>query len=147
MREKIVLFAAALSLAGCATVMEGTGQSLAISTTPPGALCKITRQGGQLGEVASTPGSIRVDKSGKDISVTCSEAGYQTATVTRSPRFQGTTFGNIILGGGIGAIVDASTGANYEYPGEIALALAPITPPARPATAVVIPQPVALPKP
>jgi hypothetical protein len=47
------------------------------------------------------------------------------------------TFGNILLGGGIGAIVDASTGANYEYPGEITLALAPMTPPAAPAPAAM----------
>lgn len=69
--------------------------------------------------------------------MTCSLAGYQTAAVTRSPKFVGTTFGNIVLGGGIGAIVDASTGANYEYPGDITLALAPNAP--APAAAIVPP--------
>ena len=123
-----LLFAVAVSgLAGCATVMEGTGQSIEVSTIPPGALCAIAREGGNLGEIASTPGSIRVDKSKSDITVTCSKAGYRTAVITRSPRFQGTTFGNIILGGVVGAVVDASTGADYEYPGEIDLALAAAT--------------------
>lgn len=32
MKEKIVLLPAALALAACATIMEGTGQSIAIST-------------------------------------------------------------------------------------------------------------------
>jgi hypothetical protein len=111
-------------------------------------LCKLTRQGAPLGEIASTPGSIRIDKSGKDLAVACTKPGYETATVTRTPKFVGTTFGNILIGGGIGAIVDASTGANYEYPGEITLSLAPTTPPATvtvPPPAPIIPQTVAMP--
>lgn len=119
-----LLAVAVTGLAGCATVMEGTGQSIEVSTIPPGAMCSIAREGGNLGDIASTPGSIRVDKSKNDITVTCSKAGYRTAVITRSPRFQGTTFGNIILGGVVGAVVDASTGADYEYPGEIDVTLA-----------------------
>lgn len=115
----------AASLVGCATIMEGTGQSVQVSTSPSGAACQVSREGAHLGDIASTPGSIRVDKSKNDLTVTCSKPGYQMASVTRSPGFQGTTFGNIILGGGVGAIVDASTGANYEYPGQINLDLAP----------------------
>ncbi len=42
------------------------------------------------------------------------------------PKFQGTTFGNIIAGGVTGMIVDAATGANYEYPSNVHLSLAPI---------------------
>lgn len=124
----LVLALAAAGLAGCATVMEGTGQSIEVSTAPPGAMCSIAREGGTLGEIASTPGSIRIDKSRNDITVTCSKTGYRTAEITRSPRFQGTTFGNIILGGVAGAVVDASTGADYEYPGQIDIALAPAGP-------------------
>jgi hypothetical protein len=29
---------------------------------------------------------------------------------------EGSTFGNIIIGGGIGALVDAGTGNGYSYP-------------------------------
>jgi hypothetical protein len=119
---------ATLSAVGCATIMEGTGQSIAISTTPAGATCTVSREGGTLGQIASTPGSIRVDKSKNDIAVACSKSGYQTATITHSPHFVGTTFGNIALGGGTGAVVDASTGANYEYPAQINVELAPLSP-------------------
>jgi hypothetical protein len=86
------------------------------------------REGATLGQVASTPGSIRVDKSKNDLMVTCSKPGYQTASIAQSPKFVGTTFGNIILGGGVGAIVDASTGANYEFPAQITLDLAAASP-------------------
>src|SRR5207302_7076201 len=117
-----------ISLAGCATIMEGTSQSVQITTTPPGARCFIDREGARLGEVGSTPGSIRLDKSKNDIVVTCAKEGFQPATVAQSPSFSGTTFGNIIVGGGIGAIADAASGANYYYPNQVVLTLAPAGP-------------------
>jgi hypothetical protein len=115
----------AVALSGCATIMEGTTQSITIATTPPGAHCTVDREGARVGEIGVTPGSIQLNKSGKDLSVTCSKAGFQTATIAQSPDFSGTTFGNIIIGGGIGAIADAASGANYKYPAQINVALAP----------------------
>lgn len=125
MKGIIVVGAAALalSLGGCATVVEGTSQSVAIATQPPGASCTVSREGVQLSAVISTPGSVKVDKSRKDITVTCSKEGYQTTSVNYSSSFNGMTFGNIILGGAVGAVVDASTGANYNYPKDITMAL------------------------
>lgn len=109
-------------------MFEGTGQSITVSTNPVGATCSVSREGAQLGSLASTPGSIRVDKSKNDLTVTCSKSGYQTTSVSYSPKFNGTTFGNIILGGGIGAVVDASTGANYDYPSQVTMDLPAETP-------------------
>jgi hypothetical protein len=125
-----LIIGACLGVAGCATVFEGTSQSVQITTTPPGARCFVDREGARLGEIGSTPGSMHLDKSKNDIVVTCSKPGYQTATVAQSPDFQGTTFGNIVLGGGIGAIADAASGANYEYPKQVLLSLAPTEAPA-----------------
>jgi hypothetical protein len=134
-----------LALGGCATIVEGTGQSIQISTSPPGAACTVDREGGRLGEIASTPGSLRVDKSKNDLLVTCTKAGFVTATVSNSPRFVGTTFGNILLGGVGGIIVDAASGANFAYPDQVMLQLAPIAP-AQPAPyAPPGPPPYALP--
>ncbi len=128
-------FAALLSivaLPGCATMMEGTGQSVSVATTPAGATCEMDRAGTKLGMVNPTPGSLRIDKSKNDLDVTCSKPGYQQARTSTSPKFVGTTFGNIVFGGLIGVAVDAATGANYEYPSEIKVELAP----APPATAI-----------
>jgi hypothetical protein len=135
----------ALSLSGCATIIEGTGQSVAITTTPPGAACTISRQGETLGQVVSTPGSIRIDKSKNDLTVACAKPGYQTATLSQSPTFNATTFGNIVAGGVVGAVVDASTGANYEYPAQIIVQLAPAEPVAPAPYAPPTPPPYALP--
>src|SRR5258708_33466783 len=122
---RIAFIAVVALLPGCATIMEGTSQSVQITTVPPGARCFVDREGARLGEVGSTPGSIRLDKSKNDIVLTCSKDGYQTATIAQSPSFSGTTFGNIIVGGGIGAIADAASGANYYYPNQVVLTLAP----------------------
>ena len=49
--------------------------------------------------------------------------------VSQTASFGGTTFGNILLGGGVGFIVDAASGANYTYPSEVRLDMAPVVKP------------------
>ena len=123
-------------LSACATIVNGSSQTVTVSTTPPGATCTVDRMGARIGAVAQTPGSVRLDKSKNDLSVTCGKPGFQTATVTKEPSFGGATFGNIIAGGVIGVVVDAASGANYEYPGDIRLELAAEIPPALPPLAL-----------
>ncbi len=120
------LVAVPLLLSGCATIVNGSNQSVTVSTDPPGASCKLSRQDETLGAVPMTPGSVQVSKSKNDMVVTCDKPGYQTAVISKSPSFGGATFGNIILGGGVGAVVDAASGANYTYPSEVHVAMAPV---------------------
>ena len=110
-------------LPGCATLVNGTSQTVTVATTPPSASCTLDRVGARVGVIPQTPGSLRIDKSKNELSVTCSKDGFDTATVTRSPSFSGATFGNIIAGGLVGVVVDAASGANYAYPDTIELAL------------------------
>lgn len=119
-------------LSACATLVNGTSQTVTVSTTPPGASCTLDRMGTRIGAVSVTPGSVRIDKSKNDLAVTCTKDGFQTATVAHAPSFGGATFGNIIAGGVIGVVVDAASGANYSYPDDIRVemaASAPISPP------------------
>ena len=52
--------------------------------------------------------------------------------------FGGATFGNIVLGGGVGAIVDAASGANYSYDSPIIVPLGePTVPGAIPAASTL----------
>jgi len=126
-------------LSACATIVNGSSQTVTVSTTPPGATCTVDRVGARIGVVAQTPGSVRLDKSKNDLSVTCSKPGFQTATVTKAPSFGGATFGNIIAGGVIGVVADAASGANYEYPGDIRLEMAAEAPAALPPLALQAP--------
>ncbi len=111
-------------LSACATLVNGTSQTVTVSTTPPGASCTLDRMGTRIGAISSTPGSVRIDKSKNDLAVTCTKDGFQTATVAHAPSFGGATFGNIIAGGVIGVVVDAASGANYSYPDDIRVDMA-----------------------
>ena len=51
--------------------------------------------------------------------VTCRKKGHEIGTATVVSRTLGNMFGNIILGGGIGAVIDHNNGTAYEYPGLI----------------------------
>lgn len=115
-------------LSACATLVNGTSQTVTVSTTPPGASCTLDRMGERVGAISATPGSVRLDKSKNDLSVTCSKEGYQTATVAHAPSFGAATFGNLIAGGVIGVVVDAASGANYSYPSDVRLDMAATAP-------------------
>jgi hypothetical protein len=118
-----LILAAAAS--GCASIVEGTDQSVTVQTTPSGASCELKRDGEVIGIVNPTPGTVTVDKSKDDIAVICRKDGYQDASGTLSSEFQGMTFGNILFGGLIGVAVDASSGAMHEYPVSVTIAMAP----------------------
>jgi len=113
-----------VAVSGCASVIKGTTQSVAITTPPTtGARCILSSKEGNW-EVMS-PGVAKVSKSKEDIQVTCTKVGWQNATATIPSNFQGWTLGNLILGGVIGVGVDAATGAINEYPGAFQVPMQP----------------------
>ena len=124
MNLRIVFACAALSvLAGCASIIDGSSQDIEINTTPQGASCTLTRAGETLGSVAETPGTIKVEKTKDDITVTCKKNGYAASVYVDKSGSDGTTLGNIILGGGIGWAVDSARGADNKYDTPITLVL------------------------
>ena len=102
-------------LGGCATIVEGSDQTLRVSTDPAGAECELRRNGEVIAVVDQTPGSVTVDKSQYEITVSCQLDGYEEAVGTVEPEFEDMTVGNILLGGVIGIGVDAASGAMHEY--------------------------------
>jgi hypothetical protein len=143
--KKFTALALAALLPACATVVEGTSDTVTLSTNPAGATCTVDRNGERIGAVPATPGSLRLGKSRHDLNVTCTKDGYQAATTTASSRFTGATFGNVLVGGLVGVAVDAASGANNRYPADVRLDLAenPAAPPPAPiAQAPATPAPV-----
>jgi hypothetical protein len=101
-------------VSGCATVIEGTTQSISVASTPvQGAQCALTNSQGTW--YATTPGSVTVHKTKTDLDVTCTKDGYQPGHVVAAARFAKTTAGNLIAGGLVGFGVDAASGANFYY--------------------------------
>ena len=126
-----VLTVAALGvqLAACATIIEGTDQSVSVETPPEnGATCTLTSSEGEW--FVTTPGSVTVEKTKNDLNVVCRKDGFHDGVATVVPQFQATTAGNIIAGGLIGVAVDAASGANYEYPTPIRVQMTPSNQPA-----------------
>jgi hypothetical protein len=62
---------------------------------------------GVIGHVTGTPAAVTIRKTKYDITIKCNKAGYQEATYLNHSGAAGATFGNIILGGGIGWAVDS----------------------------------------
>jgi hypothetical protein len=116
-----LLLIAAIGLGGCATVVKGTSQNISVDTNPQGATCTVTRNGSQIAVVQQTPGKVEVGRDKGALVVACTKAEMAPASQTVDAKFNGATFGNILLGGVVGAVVDASTGANYSYPEQISV--------------------------
>jgi len=109
---------------GCATVTgSGSNQSISVETLGKdgseveGARCDMTNDEGTW--FVKTPGSTVVHRSNKDLEVICQKEGMDVGSAHVVSRTKGNIYGNIILGGGIGAIIDHNNGTAYEYPGLI----------------------------
>ena len=115
---KSVFIAAAagslMALAACSSIVDGHSQTLTFHSNPTGAECTLNRNGAPIG-IVTTPGQFRVDKTKYDIHVVCKKDGFEDTPHFIKSDVAGATFGNIILGGGIGWIVDSATGADNKY--------------------------------
>ena len=120
-----ILFAvvAAVNLGACSTIVNGTNQSIQFTTgSVDGADCNLT--GGSNHAVSKSfvsPAEVEVPRSSKSLTLNCNKAGYQSAERQVDSKIEATTGGNLLLGGVIGAGVDAATGAVYKYPEEVDL--------------------------
>lgn len=117
-------FAFVIALVGCATVTgSSSNQSISVQTFASdgseldGVRCDMTNDEGTW--FVMTPGSTMVHRSNKDLQVVCKKIGVDVGTASVVSRTKGNMLGNIILGGGIGAVVDHNNGTAYEYPGLI----------------------------
>ena len=113
--KRILLMTTCLAMTACSSIVSGTSQTLTINTTPEGADCKLEREGIVIGRISPTPGSVLVQKTKHNIAVECSKKGYQTAKFINRSGTEGATFGNIVLGGGIGWAIDSASGADNKY--------------------------------
>lgn len=66
-----------------------------------------------------TPANVTVRKSNEELTVTCKKDGMPDGLLKAISRAAGSMWGNIILGGGIGAIIDHSKGLGYDYLNEL----------------------------
>ncbi|MBP0494125.1 hypothetical protein [Roseomonas indoligenes] len=110
-------------LSACATITTSPSQDLTVLTEPAGAACQMERGGQPVAQLAQTPGTVRIGKSTRETTVSCTKEGHLPAQAVLSPEFQPVVLGNILIGGIVGLVVDASTGAIAKYPDTVQLTL------------------------
>jgi hypothetical protein len=113
------------ALTACSSIIEGTSQEIMVNTNPAGADCSLERQGFSIARVDPTPGAATIKKTKYDILIRCNKDGYQEATYLNHSGSAGATFGNIVLGGGIGWAVDSAAGADNKYDSPVNMTLVP----------------------
>lgn len=149
---RLSILGAAL-LAGCATITRGTTEVLIIESDPVGADVRIA----PAGVSCKTPCSIELKRKHNQL-VTIRKEGYEPVDVNVIPQTSGAggagMAGNVLVGGLIGAAVDAGSGAMKDLkpnPVKVTLvavqiqpvaAAAPAQPPASPAVENSGPTPV-----
>jgi len=124
--------AIAVLTTGCATVSGSPNQTVSILTKNQKgedvseAKCELNNDKGRW--YLTTPGSTMVQRSNEDMKIVCEKAGHDTGRKNVVSEVKGSMYGNIILGGGIGAIIDHSNGSAYEYPSIVHIDMALLTP-------------------
>jgi len=112
-KKVLAALAAAMAFAtsGCATVLNGTNVDYSTETRPDGATAKFTS-----GQECKTPCKLEMKRK-TDQRVDLTADGYKPTYVLIQSKLGGSAFGNILLGGGIGAVVDGTNGSsNRLYP-------------------------------
>lgn len=117
----ILIIFALLSVSGCASLVTGTKQTVTIDTDPRGALCRVM-QGKLVTNVKSTPSVVTLERSRRDLKVTCMKGNRVGETVVETG-LQPMSAGNLLVGGPIGIGVDAVTGAAFNYPDVVVVKL------------------------
>lgn len=113
-------------LCGCATIVKGTTQAVAIDTPgASGATCELSSPG--IGtQTIVTPATLVLEKSQHSVTVTCKKACFQDGVGVITSNSEGMAVGNVVLGGVIGLGVDAATGAMNKYADRTSVTMIPV---------------------
>lgn len=117
--------AVAAILSGCASITDGTSQTIIFNLDPAEARCVAKRDGdGELGSFKGRSASLTVGKDKDDIVVACEAPGREPKTqrVVSKTQTAGVV-GGIFLDLGI---TDMITGAMWKYPTEVTISLDPL---------------------
>jgi hypothetical protein len=117
------IISAFVVLPGCASITSSEMQTLTLTTateagaTVAAANCVLKNDKGEWQAVS--PAQVAVRRSPEDLMVTCKKEGAADGFLRAVSRAAGGMFGNIVFGGGIGALVDHNTGKGYNYPDDL----------------------------
>lgn len=120
MIKHLAALSAVLLATGCASVVNDSTHPIKVETktasgeTVANADCTLTNDYGTFSVKSGNTTLVR--RSGKDLDIVCKDAANGDAGGRAISRANGGMWGNIILGGGIGAVIDHNKGTAYTYP-------------------------------
>jgi hypothetical protein len=110
----------AVAATGCASIVNETTHPMKVETVKgdgtvvAGADCKLTNDYGTT--TGKSGDTVQVRRSSKDLDITCAQVDNPNAVARAISRANAGLAGNILFGGGIGAIIDHNKGTAYTYP-------------------------------
>jgi uncharacterized protein YceK len=125
LREVVVMrttatLALAMAVTGCASIVNETTHPMKVETAKAdgamvdGADCKMVNDYGTM--TVKSGETVQVRRSSKDLDITCTLPDNPNAVARAISRANAGLAGNILFGGGIGAIIDHNKGTAYTYP-------------------------------
>lgn len=90
-----------------------------------GAECELTDAKSRKWYVPSTLGNANVHRGDGPMSVICAKTGFRNGHLMVDETIAGATLGNILIGGGVGILVDAIPGSTQRYPDQITVWMGP----------------------
>lgn len=122
MRKLFAVFTLTLFSTSCASITQGTSQSIIFNLEPKQTKCIASRDDeGEISTITSSNNTLTVSKSKDDIIVKCSAKGYESKTLRLVSSTQAAgVVGGVFLDLGI---VDMMTGAMWKYEGTINISL------------------------
>jgi len=147
MKSIIAMAALGVLATGCASISGERMQPITVKTIHDnvevaGIGCTLTNDAGSW--FVTSPGSITVHKSTGDLAVDCKKEGF-AGNQTLVSKSNGAVWGNVLVGGGIGYIVDRNTGAGFDYPAATTVMLRKLADGATPAQSIAAAAPTPAP--
>jgi uncharacterized protein YceK len=109
-----------VALSGCASITTSSETKVKVETVSmdgkpvDAANCALQRAG--VATPFSSPNTIPVPKAAGDAGIECKKEGMPDGKAILISRVGAATFGNVLIGGGVGIIVDQATGKAYNFP-------------------------------
>lgn len=118
--RSIIAGAIVLATTGCASIVNETTHPVKLETLTQqgqpvgGAECRLTNDYGSTLVRSGETSPVR--RSSKDLDIVCRHPDNPDAVARAISRANAGMAGNILIGGGIGAIIDHNKGTAYTYP-------------------------------
>ena len=115
----------------CASVINGPTKKVQIASSPSSEVT-ITNRDGEVLTTQTTPTIVDLKRSSTSFKpekylLTFQKDGYLKGASTLEFGLNGMLFGNIILGGPLGLLIDGATGAMWNSPDRVDFNMVPIT--------------------